>query len=69
MRDNDLGSAKDWFGSKRIFHADDGRWHSYGRSRSATTPTIGGDQVAALHQRAEVPENILGNEEDASRRN
>ncbi|GEM_PF-5712295 len=26
MRDNDLDSAKDWFGSKRIFHADDG-WY------------------------------------------
>ncbi|MFB3107628.1 MAG: hypothetical protein ACE1ZA_22260 [Pseudomonadales bacterium] len=24
MRDNDLVSGKDWFGSKRIFHADDG---------------------------------------------
>ena len=24
MSDNDLDSGKDWFGSKRIFHTDDG---------------------------------------------
>ncbi len=64
MRDNDLDSGKDWFGSKRIFHTDVWvvRGYSHGRSRSAATPTISGGQVAALHQRAEVPENILGNE-------